>query len=38
RRLATRVMRKHRLAECLLVDVIGLAGDVIARALSARRN
>ena len=23
-RLATRVMRKHRLAECLLVDVIGL--------------
>ncbi|MGW6532780.1 metal-dependent transcriptional regulator [Streptomyces venezuelae] len=24
RRLATRVMRKHRLAECLLVDVIGL--------------
>jgi DtxR family transcriptional regulator, iron-dependent repressor len=25
RRLATAVMRKHRLAECLLVDVIGLA-------------
>lgn len=24
RRLATRVMRKHRLAECLLVDVLGL--------------
>jgi DtxR family Mn-dependent transcriptional regulator len=24
RQLATRVMRKHRLAECLLVDVIGL--------------
>ncbi|SNT20313.1 iron (metal) dependent repressor, DtxR family [Streptosporangium subroseum] len=24
RRIATRVMRKHRLAECLLVDVIGL--------------
>lgn len=24
RRLATRVMRKHRLSECLLVDVIGL--------------
>src|SRR5262249_11900189 len=24
RRLATRVMRKHRLAECLLVEVIGL--------------
>src|SRR5688500_11896980 len=24
RSLATRVMRKHRLAECLLVDVIGL--------------
>ncbi|MBA4866836.1 metal-dependent transcriptional regulator [Streptomyces sp. PSKA54] len=24
RRLATRVMRRHRLAECLLVDVIGL--------------
>src|ERR1700749_3483099 len=24
RTLATRVMRKHRLAECLLVDVIGL--------------
>ncbi|NGO07923.1 metal-dependent transcriptional regulator [Streptomyces sp. HC44] len=24
RRLATRVMRKHRLAECLLVDMIGL--------------
>jgi DtxR family Mn-dependent transcriptional regulator len=24
RMLATRVMRKHRLAECLLVDVIGL--------------
>lgn len=24
RRLATRVMRKHRLAECLLVDIIGL--------------
>ena len=24
RRLATAVMRKHRLAECLLVDVIGL--------------
>lgn len=27
RRLATRVMRKHRLAECLLVDVIGLEWD-----------
>ncbi len=27
RRLATRVMRKHRLAECLLVDVIGLAWE-----------
>lgn len=24
RRIATRVMRRHRLAECLLVDVIGL--------------
>jgi Mn-dependent DtxR family transcriptional regulator len=24
RRIATRVMRKHRLAECLLADVIGL--------------
>ena len=24
RAMATRVMRKHRLAECLLVDVIGL--------------
>jgi len=29
RAIATRVMRKHRLAECLLVDVIGLEwGDV----------
>jgi DtxR family transcriptional regulator, Mn-dependent transcriptional regulator len=27
RSLATRVMRKHRLAECLLVDVIGLAWE-----------
>lgn len=27
RALATRVMRKHRLAECLLVDVIGLAWE-----------
>jgi len=27
RSLATRVMRKHRLAECLLVDVIGLQWD-----------
>ena len=27
RPLATRVMRKHRLAECLLVDVIGLSGS-----------
>jgi DtxR family transcriptional regulator, iron-dependent repressor len=27
RGLATRVMRKHRLAECLLVDVIGLAWE-----------
>jgi DtxR family Mn-dependent transcriptional regulator len=27
RRLATRVMRKHRLAECLLVEVIGLAWE-----------
>jgi DtxR family Mn-dependent transcriptional regulator len=29
RRLATRVMRKHRLAECLLVDVIGLAWEQV---------
>ncbi len=29
RRLATRVMRKHRLAECLLVDVIGLDWDQV---------
>jgi DtxR family transcriptional regulator, iron-dependent repressor len=27
RSLATRVMRKHRLAECLLVDVIGMAWE-----------
>ena len=27
RALATRVMRKHRLAECLLVDVIGMAWE-----------
>jgi DtxR family Mn-dependent transcriptional regulator len=27
RTLATRVMRKHRLAECLLVDMIKLPGD-----------
>jgi DtxR family transcriptional regulator, iron-dependent repressor len=27
RRIATRVLRKHRLAECLLVDVIGLARE-----------
>lgn len=27
RAMATRVMRKHRLAECLLVDVIGLAWE-----------
>ncbi|CAM5331536.1 HTH dtxR-type domain-containing protein OS=Streptomyces fumanus OX=67302 GN=GCM10018772_19510 PE=3 SV=1 [Streptomyces fumanus] len=27
RRLATRVLRKHRLAECLLIDVIGLARE-----------
>lgn len=27
RAIATRVMRKHRLAECLLVDVIGLAWE-----------
>src|SRR4051794_16737168 len=29
RRLATRVMRKHRLAECLLVDVIGLGREQV---------
>ena len=29
RSLATRVMRKHRLAECLLVDVIGLEWDQV---------
>jgi DtxR family transcriptional regulator, Mn-dependent transcriptional regulator len=29
RRLATRVMRKHRLAECLLVDVIGLGWESV---------
>ncbi|MEU2721682.1 metal-dependent transcriptional regulator [Streptomyces smyrnaeus] len=29
RRIATRVMRKHRLAECLLVDVIGLAWEQV---------
>ncbi len=29
RSLATRVMRKHRLAECLLVDVIGLPWDEV---------
>ncbi|WP_181767041.1 metal-dependent transcriptional regulator [Streptomyces albidus (ex Kaewkla and Franco 2022)] len=29
RRLATRVMRKHRLAECLLVDVIGLEWEQV---------
>src|SRR5215468_3883040 len=29
RRLATRVMRKHRLAECLLVDVIGLPWEEV---------
>jgi DtxR family Mn-dependent transcriptional regulator len=28
-RLATRVMRKHRLAECLLVDVIGLEWEQV---------
>ena len=28
-RLATRVMRKHRLAECLLVDVIGLPWEEV---------
>jgi DtxR family transcriptional regulator, Mn-dependent transcriptional regulator len=28
RSAATRVMRKHRLAECLLVDVIGLDGQL----------
>jgi DtxR family transcriptional regulator, Mn-dependent transcriptional regulator len=29
RRTATRVMRKHRLAECLLVDVIGLEWEQV---------
>ncbi|WP_079148591.1 metal-dependent transcriptional regulator [Streptomyces agglomeratus] len=29
RRLATRVVRKHRLAECLLVDVIGLEWEQV---------
>ncbi|MFD9071352.1 metal-dependent transcriptional regulator [Streptomyces lasiicapitis] len=29
RRVATRVMRKHRLAECLLVDVIGLEWEQV---------
>jgi DtxR family transcriptional regulator, Mn-dependent transcriptional regulator len=29
RAIATRVMRKHRLAECLLVDVIGLEWDQV---------
>jgi len=29
RRAATRVMRKHRLAECLLVDVIGLEWEQV---------
>src|SRR2546425_3295818 len=29
RNLATRVMRKHRLAECLLVDVIGLPWEQV---------
>lgn len=29
RELATRVMRKHRLAECLLVDVIGLPWEEV---------
>jgi DtxR family transcriptional regulator, iron-dependent repressor len=29
RRIATRVMRKHRLAECLLADVIGLEREMI---------
>ncbi|MBN0049184.1 metal-dependent transcriptional regulator [Streptomyces actuosus] len=29
RRLATRVMRRHRLAECLLVDVIGLEWELV---------
>ena len=29
RAVATRVMRKHRLAECLLVDVIGLEWDQV---------
>ena len=29
RAIATRVMRKHRLAECLLVDVIGLEWELV---------
>lgn len=29
RAIATRVMRKHRLAECLLVDIIGLEWDQV---------
>ncbi|MEV7342228.1 metal-dependent transcriptional regulator [Streptomyces sp. NPDC093544] len=29
RRLATRVMRKHRLAECMLVDLIGLKWEEV---------
>src|SRR5882672_2726242 len=29
RQLATRVMRKHRIAECLLVDVIGLEWEQV---------
>src|SRR6187431_3707857 len=28
-RLATRVMRKHRLAECLLIDVIGMEWEEV---------
>ena len=35
--LAVRVMRKHRLAECLLVEVIGLPWEEIGRASCRER-
>ena len=37
RMLATRVMRKHRLAECLLVDVIGLEWEHVMSEAVERR-
>ena len=37
RRIATRVMRKHRLAACLLVDVIGLEWEQV-HAEACRRE